>query len=194
MSETKHAFNCQEPGCLNPADEYKLPDPANMDGPDVIYHYCRSHARDAGFCPECTRFFGGIESFVVNLLGVCAECHEAIQDCVGDSHEDDEVEPPLLSFDELNLPRVDDPENGLRATFERIAAANPHKKIKCWKCNGESFIASISPAHVLGLFCDACGELTFTCTVQNPTEFDKTGFPVKQKIIEKTVQKGERDN
>lgn len=188
MSQTKHAFNCQEPGCMNPADEYKLPDPANIDGPDEIHYYCRTHAHDAGFCPECKRFFGGIESFEVNPLGVCAECFEALQDDVVETH-DAEEEEHLLSFDELNLPKVgdsvdvDDPVNGIRATFDRIAAAHPHKQIKCPYCHGESFTAHLSDDNHLALYCDACEEQVLVCQANDLIEWH---------VLK--LQKKERDN
>jgi hypothetical protein len=190
MAETKHTFQCQETGCLNPADEYTLPDPANMDGPGVIYHYCWTHASDAGFCHECKRFFGGVESFGLNPLQVCAECFEALQDCVGDTGGNEEEDEPehLLSFDELNLPKIDDPVNGIRATFERVAAEHPMKHLKCQKCGSESFTAHVTDADYVALYCDACEEIVYRCKATEILEFTKDGH-----VIQKTPAK-ERDN
>jgi hypothetical protein len=151
----------------------------------VVYHYCWTHARDAGFCHGCGGFFGGVESFEVNSLGLCAACFDSLEDEVGEKQNDEDNEAtnplPFLAFDAIGLPRVDDPEHGLRATFERVAAAHPHKTIKCPYCHAESFIAHLSDDNHLALYCDACDEQVLVCQASDIKEWDLLKLQKKER-------------
>lgn len=65
-------FNqCQHQDCNNQGIAYQYP----YEGESVIC--CYLHAKQAGFCPSCGGFFGGIESFDFGN-GICEECESEL--------------------------------------------------------------------------------------------------------------------
>ncbi len=96
MGETTFEFFenpiCQK--CLDIATPCFFPRECEWpdDEPDMIL--CHDHAREAGFCPRCGEFVGGISNVEFLQDGYCDDCYE---DLFGESDtndlDDDDSEP-----------------------------------------------------------------------------------------------------
>ena len=64
---------CQHKGCNAPGMVYRYPS-EEYNLPSETGFYCLSHAKGAGFCIGCGRFWGGVESFDFGDSGICDDC------------------------------------------------------------------------------------------------------------------------
>lgn len=81
---------CQYEGCRN-AGRLRViegwardPEP---DEPDVEEWFCGEHAAEAGYCPSCGSFWGGVDSF--ERRGICDHCREPDEPAYDDGWDHD---------------------------------------------------------------------------------------------------------
>jgi hypothetical protein len=85
---------CEWTGCKN-------------EGQWCVYHdgggswLCDTHLREAGFCPGCLMFWGGVESFEFSRTGFCEECELEFE--MESARDDNEFDYEMDSYDDDSI-------------------------------------------------------------------------------------------
>jgi hypothetical protein len=91
-------IKCSYDGCQQSLNYFNMSGKCELSNEKEIIYYCDAHAYDLGFCHNCGRFCGGLESFLMpdiygGVPGLCLECFDSLSDEIESSDSEEDYDP-----------------------------------------------------------------------------------------------------